>query len=122
MRDRSSKAIRNSFQPSGVVSLKRCICERFHQTIQNEFYASPFRRKLYTSSNNSSSFTKMRQSHPDGALTLGERGNDRPPAARKRRIKVPSEHCSPEVGTNSAPWHFWLIKSSIMRAGEPHSK
>jgi len=26
-----------------------CICERFHQTIQNEFYASAFRRKLYTS-------------------------------------------------------------------------
>jgi transposase InsO family protein len=25
------------------------ICERFHQTIQNEFYASAFRRKLYTS-------------------------------------------------------------------------
>jgi transposase InsO family protein len=25
------------------------ICERFHQTIQNEFYASTFRRKLYTS-------------------------------------------------------------------------
>lgn len=24
------------------------ICERFHQTIQNEFYASAFRRKLYT--------------------------------------------------------------------------
>ena len=23
------------------------ICERFHQTIQNEFYASAFRRKLY---------------------------------------------------------------------------
>ena len=27
------------------------ICERFHQTIQNEFYASAFRRKLYTSLN-----------------------------------------------------------------------
>lgn len=25
------------------------ICERFHQTIQNEFYATAFRRKLYTS-------------------------------------------------------------------------
>jgi transposase InsO family protein len=25
------------------------ICERFHQTIQNEFYASAFRRRLYTS-------------------------------------------------------------------------
>jgi hypothetical protein len=25
------------------------ICERFHQTIQNEFYASAFRRKLYHS-------------------------------------------------------------------------
>ena len=25
------------------------ICERFHQTIQNEFYASAFRRKLYSS-------------------------------------------------------------------------
>jgi len=25
------------------------ICERFHQTIQNEFYASAFRRKLYNS-------------------------------------------------------------------------
>lgn len=25
------------------------ICERFHQTIQNEFYASAFRRKIYTS-------------------------------------------------------------------------
>ena len=25
------------------------ICERFHQTIQNEFYANAFRRKLYTS-------------------------------------------------------------------------
>ena len=25
------------------------ICERFHQTIQNEFYASAFRRKLYES-------------------------------------------------------------------------
>jgi transposase InsO family protein len=25
------------------------ICERFHQTIQNEFYASAFRRKLYRS-------------------------------------------------------------------------
>jgi transposase InsO family protein len=25
------------------------ICERFHQTIQNEFYASAFRKKLYTS-------------------------------------------------------------------------
>jgi transposase InsO family protein len=25
------------------------ICERFHQTIQNEFYASVFRRKLYHS-------------------------------------------------------------------------
>jgi transposase InsO family protein len=25
------------------------ICERFHQTIQNEFYASALRRKLYTS-------------------------------------------------------------------------
>ena len=25
------------------------ICERFHQTIQNEFYASIFRRKLYRS-------------------------------------------------------------------------
>ena len=25
------------------------ICERFHQTIQNEFYASTFRRKLYVS-------------------------------------------------------------------------
>jgi transposase InsO family protein len=25
------------------------ICERFHQAIQNEFYASAFRRKLYTS-------------------------------------------------------------------------
>jgi transposase InsO family protein len=25
------------------------ICERFHQTIQNEFYASAFRRKVYTS-------------------------------------------------------------------------
>src|SRR6478609_8588738 len=25
------------------------ICERFHQTIQNEFYASAFRRKLYAS-------------------------------------------------------------------------
>lgn len=25
------------------------ICERFHQTMQNEFYASAFRRKLYTS-------------------------------------------------------------------------
>jgi hypothetical protein len=25
------------------------ICERFHQTIENEFYASAFRRKLYTS-------------------------------------------------------------------------
>lgn len=24
------------------------ICERFHQTIQNEFYASAFRRKIYT--------------------------------------------------------------------------
>ena len=23
------------------------ICERFHQTIQTEFYASAFRRKLY---------------------------------------------------------------------------
>ena len=27
------------------------ICERFHQTIQNELYASAFRRKLYTSLN-----------------------------------------------------------------------
>jgi len=27
------------------------ICERFHQTIQNEFYATAFRRKLYTSLN-----------------------------------------------------------------------
>jgi hypothetical protein len=27
------------------------ICERFHQTIQNEFYASAFRRKLYHSLN-----------------------------------------------------------------------
>jgi len=25
------------------------ICKHFHQTIQNEFYASAFRRKLYTS-------------------------------------------------------------------------
>ena len=25
------------------------ICERFHQTIQNEFYATAFRRKLYSS-------------------------------------------------------------------------
>lgn len=25
------------------------ICERFHQTVQNEFYASAFRRKLYSS-------------------------------------------------------------------------
>jgi transposase InsO family protein len=25
------------------------ICERFHQTIQNEFYATAFRRKLYRS-------------------------------------------------------------------------
>ena len=25
------------------------ICERFHPTIQNEFYASAFRRKLYRS-------------------------------------------------------------------------
>ena len=25
------------------------ICERFHQTIQNEFYANAFRRKLYHS-------------------------------------------------------------------------
>jgi transposase InsO family protein len=25
------------------------ICERFHQTIKNEFYASAFRRKLYRS-------------------------------------------------------------------------
>ena len=25
------------------------ICERFHQTIQNEFYATAFRRRLYTS-------------------------------------------------------------------------
>ena len=25
------------------------VCERFHQTIQNEFYASAFRRKIYTS-------------------------------------------------------------------------
>jgi transposase InsO family protein len=25
------------------------ICERFHQTIQNEFYASAFRRRLYSS-------------------------------------------------------------------------
>jgi transposase InsO family protein len=24
------------------------ICERFHQTIQNEFYATAFRKKLYT--------------------------------------------------------------------------
>jgi hypothetical protein len=24
------------------------ICERVHQTIQNEFYASAFRRKVYT--------------------------------------------------------------------------
>ena len=25
------------------------ICERFHQTIQNEFYATAFRKKVYTS-------------------------------------------------------------------------
>jgi len=25
------------------------ICERFHQTMQNEFYATAFRKKLYTS-------------------------------------------------------------------------
>lgn len=33
----------------GIILLKIFICERFHKTIQNEFYAVAFRRKIYNS-------------------------------------------------------------------------
>ena len=36
-------------RPLSTVSATNGICERFHRAIQNEFYATAFRRKLYPS-------------------------------------------------------------------------
>jgi Integrase core domain/Winged helix-turn helix len=58
------------------------ICERFHQTIQNEFYASAFRRKLYNS---------LEQLQEDVDAWMGEYNNERTHSGKYCYGKTPMQ-------------------------------
>lgn len=56
------------------------ICERFHQTIQNEFYATAFRKKIYNS---------VEELQADVAQWIEEYNNERPHSGRYCYGKTP---------------------------------
>lgn len=56
------------------------ICERFHQTIQNEFYSIAFRKKLYTS---------IQELQDDAEKWVKEYNEDRPHSGKYCYGKTP---------------------------------
>lgn len=58
------------------------ICEQFHQTIQNEFYATAFRKKIYSS---------IEELQEDAEKWITEYNEKRPPSGRYCYGKTPMQ-------------------------------